>query len=57
LTGFTIGGFFGYGSKDYEWKYGGEIIYALNRRKDFAVGGKNTRIIWLKRAITATSTL
>jgi Family of unknown function (DUF5686)/CarboxypepD_reg-like domain len=36
----TMGGFFGYGLKDYGWKYGGEINYELSKRHEFTVGAK-----------------
>ena len=41
LKHFIIGGFFGYGSKDYQWKYGGEFILTLNKNKEFTISGKH----------------
>lgn len=35
-----LGGFFGYGMNDYEWKYGGEIQYIFSRRNEFIMGTK-----------------
>lgn len=34
---FVIGGFFGYGTKDKQWKYGGEILYTISRKNDFSL--------------------
>lgn len=34
----TLGGFFGYGLKDEEWKYGGEIDYELSKKHEFTIG-------------------
>lgn len=36
----TFGGFFGYGTRDYDWKYGGEAIYTLSKENEFKVGAK-----------------
>ncbi|MEL1243449.1 DUF5686 family protein [Flavobacterium sp. DGU11] len=36
----TLGGFFGYGSRDYKWKYGGEVIYEFSKKHQFTVGAK-----------------
>lgn len=36
----TLGGFFGYGTKDYEWKYGGEAIYTFSKKYEFKIGAK-----------------
>lgn len=36
----TLGGFFGYGLKDNDWKYGGEVIYELSKRNEFTIGAK-----------------
>lgn len=36
----TLGGFFGYGTRDYDWKYGGEAIYTLSKKHEFKIGGK-----------------
>ncbi len=35
-----LGGFLGYGLKDYEWKYGGEIQYTFSHKNEFTVAGK-----------------
>lgn len=37
---FTLGGFFGYGLKDYDWKYGGEVSYLLSKKNEAMVGAK-----------------
>lgn len=31
---FSVGGFFGYGQHDHKWKYGGELLIALDRNKE-----------------------
>ncbi|MDR6967041.1 hypothetical protein J2X31_001041 [Flavobacterium arsenatis] len=36
----TLGGFFGYGLRDYEWKYGAEAIYTLSKENEFKIGAK-----------------
>lgn len=36
----SLGGFFGYGSRDHKWKYGGEAIYTFSKRKEFTLGAK-----------------
>lgn len=36
----TIGGFFGYGMEDYDWKYGGEVLYTLSKKNEFKIGAK-----------------
>lgn len=36
----SLGGFFGYGSKDGNWKYGGEAIYTLDKRHEFTISGR-----------------
>lgn len=36
----VLGGFAGYGMKDYEWKYGGEAIYTFSKDKEFKLGIK-----------------
>jgi len=36
----TLGGFFGYGMKDHDWKYGGEAIYTLSKQNEFKIGAK-----------------
>jgi len=40
MKNISIGGFFGYGFKDYEWKYGGEIIGFINKEKEFQLSAK-----------------
>lgn len=35
-----FGGFFGYGTRDYDWKYGGEAIYTLSKEDEFKIGAK-----------------
>lgn len=41
LKFFSIGGFFGYGSKDHQWKYGGEFILTLNKNNEFGISCKH----------------
>jgi len=36
----VLGGFFGYGSRDYQWKYGGEAIYTFSKKHQFTAGVK-----------------
>ncbi len=36
----TFGGFLGYGLRDYDWKYGGEVIYSISKKDEFKIGGK-----------------
>jgi hypothetical protein len=36
----SFGGFFGYGTRDKDWKYGGEVIYTLSKENEFKVGAK-----------------
>ena len=36
----VLGGFAGYGTKDYKWKYGGEAIYTLSKKHELSVKGK-----------------
>ena len=36
----SFGGFFGYGTRDKGWKYGGEVIYTLSKENEFKVGAK-----------------
>jgi hypothetical protein len=36
----VLGGFFGYGTKDYEWKYGASADYKLSEAHEFTVGVK-----------------
>lgn len=33
----SVGGFAGYGLKDYQWKYGGECVYTINKLKEVSV--------------------
>jgi len=37
----TVGGFFGYGFKDRQWKYGYEANYRISRKNEFTVGIKH----------------
>ena len=37
---FTLGGFVGYGLKDYKWKYGGEVSYHPISKNEFTIGTK-----------------
>lgn len=37
---FSIGGFFGYGLKDYNWKYGGELKYTISKENETVVSAK-----------------
>ncbi len=36
----SIGGFFGYGLKDHQWKYGGEVILNMDKEKELMLRGK-----------------
>lgn len=36
----TLGGFFGYGMEDHDWKYGGEILYRISKENEMVVGAK-----------------
>lgn len=36
----SVGGFFGYGFKDHEWKYGGEMIASMDKNKEFEIRGR-----------------
>lgn len=36
----VFGGFLGYGTRDNDWKYGGEVIYTLSKENEFKIGGK-----------------
>ncbi len=36
---FNLGGYFGYGFKDKTWKYGGELLFKLWRKKDLEIYG------------------
>ena len=36
----SFGGFFGYGTRDKDWKYGAEVIYTLSKENEFKVGAK-----------------
>lgn len=38
---FVLGGFFGYGTKDKQWKYGGELWYTISKKNDFLIGLKH----------------
>ncbi len=38
---FSTGGFFGYGLKDHQWKYGGEVILTLDRDKELEIKGRH----------------
>lgn len=40
LENWTFGGFLGYGTRDAEWKYGGEILYTISKNDEFKMGGK-----------------
>lgn len=37
----VFGGFFGYGTRDSDWKYGGEVIYTISKKDEFKIGGKH----------------
>lgn len=39
---FKIGGYGGYGFKDKEWKYGGDVSVVLNRRNEITIGAHYT---------------
>jgi hypothetical protein len=34
---FRVGGYFAYGFKDFNWKFGGHAIYDLNKSEDFSI--------------------
>lgn len=36
----SLGGFFGYGLKDHDWKYGGEVLYEISKKKEIIIGAK-----------------
>ena len=36
---FSLGGFFGYGLKDHQWKYGGEFILTIDKDKELELHG------------------
>ncbi|MCK4663123.1 MAG: hypothetical protein KAT68_09680 [Bacteroidales bacterium] len=36
----SIGGFFGYGLKDHQWKYGGEFILTIDENEELKINGK-----------------
>ena len=36
----SIGGFFGYGLKDHQWKYGGEFIWTLDKQNEIVINGE-----------------
>lgn len=36
----TLGGFFGYGLEDHEWKYGGEFLYEISKKNEIIIGAK-----------------
>ena len=40
----VVGGFFGYGLKDLQWKYGGEFVWTINKNKELKIKAayKNT---------------
>jgi hypothetical protein len=42
----SIGGFFGYGVKDHQWKYGGEFILTLNKNKEFELSGRHQNTLF-----------
>jgi len=37
----SLGGFFGYGLKDHQWKYGGELILTLNKYRELEIRGSH----------------
>ncbi|MRT92628.1 DUF5686 family protein [Ancylomarina sp. 16SWW S1-10-2] len=41
LKNLSVGGFFGYGLGDHQWKYGGEFALKLNRDKEIEIKGKH----------------
>jgi len=43
MKNLSLGGFFGYGTKDHQWKYGGEFILNLNRDKEIEIRGKHQK--------------
>ena len=36
----VFGGFLGYGTRDNDWKYGGEVIYTISKENEFKIGAK-----------------
>jgi hypothetical protein len=36
----TFGGFLGYGTRDSDWKYGGEVMYTISKENEFKMGAK-----------------
>lgn len=37
----SVGGFFGYGLKDQQWKYGGEFILTISKNKELEINGRH----------------
>jgi hypothetical protein len=37
----SVGGFFGYGTKDHQWKYGEELVLTINKDKEFVIRARN----------------
>jgi hypothetical protein len=52
LKNLSVGGFFGYGLKDRQWKYGGEFVLKLNRDKEIEIKGKHQQNLAESGALT-----
>lgn len=37
VKNFSVGGFFGYGFKDHQWKYGGEALFTIHKEKELVL--------------------
>lgn len=40
LKNFSLGGYAGYGLKDHDWKYSGEALYTLSKKREFTLKAK-----------------
>jgi len=40
IKNLSVGGYFGFGLKDDEWKYGGEIIWTVDKERELQIRGK-----------------
>ncbi len=40
IKNFSVGGYFGFGLKDDEWKYGGEVLWTVDKDRELQVRGK-----------------
>jgi len=41
IKNFSVGGYFGYGLKDHQWKYGGDAILTLNKEKELQLTARH----------------